>query len=100
MGFTNEPISRRNVLRAAGGVLALPFLESLLPTRAAAAGKVAKPPVRMGVFSVTGGTVLESWRPKETGKLTKMPSILRSLEFAKEDVMVLSGLSQSGHTTT
>jgi hypothetical protein len=98
MGFTNEPISRRNALRAAGGVLALPFLESLLPTRAAAAGKVAKPPVRMGVFSVTGGTVLESWRPKETGALKNLPSILRPLEFAKNDITVLSGLSQAGHT--
>ncbi len=98
MGITNEPISRRNVLRAAGGALALPFLESLLPTSARAAGKIVKPPVRMGIFSVTGGTVLESWRPKEVGALKTMPSILRSLEFAKNDVTVLSGLSQTGHT--
>lgn len=96
--MTDQPISRRTVLRAAGGALALPFLESLLPARASAAGKSAKPPVRMGIFSVTGGTVLESWRPKETGALKKMPSILRPLEFAKSEVMVLSGLSQGGRT--
>ncbi len=98
MGITNEPISRRTMLRAAGTALALPFLESLLPTGASAATKAARPPVRMGIFSVTGGTVLESWKPKQAGALNQMPSILRSLDFAKNDVMVLSGLSQGGHT--
>ena len=51
-----SPVSRRTLLRASGAVLALPLLESLALT--AKAG-TAKPPIRFGIFTVTGGTVLE-----------------------------------------
>lgn len=85
--------SRRDVLRGAGVALALPFLESLGRAAAAAAGK---PPVRLGIFTVTGGTVLESWRPQNEGPLAKLPSILRPLEAFKDDILVVSGLSQNG----
>ncbi len=52
----------------------------------------------MGIFTVTGGTVLESFAPKNAGPLTKLPSILRPLEFAKNDLLVISGLSHSGRS--
>jgi len=88
------------MLRGAGAMMALPFMESLLFSAKAHAGDVPKksgPPLRMGIFTVTGGTVLESWRMKQAGPLTKLPSILRPLEFAKEDLLILAGLSQHGH---
>jgi hypothetical protein len=88
-------LTRRDVLRGAGAMLALPFLEATLP-KAAAQAAAAKPPLRMGIFTTTGGTVLESWKPKETGALGKLPSILRSLESMKDDVLVVSGLSHGG----
>ena len=91
-------LTRRALLRGTGALLALPFLEGLTPLTALAADRVAKPPLRMGIFTVTGGTVLESWRPKEAGALTKLPSILRPLDFAKNDVLVLSGLAQDGNS--
>ncbi len=91
-------LTRRALLRGAGALLALPFLEGVAPLTALAAGKAATPPLRMGIFTVTGGTVLESWRPKEAGPLTKLPSILRPLDFAKNDMLVLSGLSQDGNS--
>src|SRR5262245_36134554 len=91
-------ISRRTMLRGAGAMLALPFLEAMLPARALAAGAAARPPKRLGIFSVTGGTVLESWKPKEVGPLTRLPSILRPLEFARDDVVVLSGLTHNGRS--
>ena len=91
------PLSRRAVLRGAGALLGLPYLEAMAPRRAFAAG-VGKPPLRLGIFSVTGGTVLESWRPKDVGPLGKLPSILRPLEPFKEDLLVLSGLAHSGNS--
>lgn len=95
-------ISRRAVLRGAGAALALPFLESVSVTLARAAGTsataAAQPPLRMGIFTVTGGTVLESWQMPEAGPLTKLPSILRSLEPHKQDCLLLSGLGHSGKT--
>ena len=75
---SSKPISRRTLLRNTGAMLSLPFLESLFPARVASAAAVtaiAKPPVRLGIFTVTGGTVLESWKPKEAGPLTKLPSL-------------------------
>lgn len=96
MKTNSQPtISRRTVLRGAGALLALPFMESLLPTRAFAASAV-KPPLRMGIFTVTGGTVLESWRLPTAGAIDTLPSILRPLEFAKDDLLILDGLSQQG----
>lgn len=86
--------TRRDVLRGTGALLALPFLESVAP----AAGAPVKPPLRMGIVTVTGGTVLESWKPKEAGPLGKLPSILRPLEPFKNDLLVISGLSHNGKT--
>jgi hypothetical protein len=86
-------LTRRDVLRGTGALLALPFLESL-----GLASAAAKPPLRMGIVTVTGGTVLESWKPKEVGPLAKLPSILRCLEPLKDDVLLLSGLSHNGKT--
>jgi hypothetical protein len=83
------------MLRASGAALALPFLESLWPLHAAEA---SRPPVRLGIFTVTGGTVLESWKPQQAGALTKLPSILRPLEFTKDQITVISGLSHGGRS--
>jgi hypothetical protein len=111
----SDIFSRRRFLRGAGAAVALPFLESA-GARAFGAGPAAgpapkavafagvgsgldgKPPLRLGIFTVTGGTVLESWKPKATGKLDKLPSILRPLDFAKDDLLVLSGLAQGGRS--
>ena len=97
----SSPLSRRTVLRGAGAVLALPFLESWATQVARAAGEPAKvkPPLRLGIYSVTGGTVLESWRMKEAGAFgEKLPSILRPLEFAKDDLLVVTGLAHHGES--
>jgi hypothetical protein len=98
MSFTSRPISRRTVLRGAGALLALPLLEAMTPRRALGAAAAAQPPVRMGIFSVTGGTVIESWKPETAGPLAKLPSILRSLEPLKDELLVVSGLAQGGRS--
>lgn len=90
-----HPVTRRAFLGGVGATLALPFLEQLAP--AAQPGAV-KPPLRFGVFTVTGGTVLESWKPKEVGPLGKLPSILKPLEGVKDELLVLSGLSHHGRS--
>jgi hypothetical protein len=87
-------ISRRTLLHGAGAMMALPFLEAMLP----ASDTPARPPRRLGIFTVTGGTVVESWRPKEAGPLTRLPSILRPLEPVRDDLVVLSGLAHSGRS--
>ncbi len=86
-------LSRRAFLGSAGAALALPFLEQLAPPAAA-----GTPPLRMGIWTVTGGTVLESWKPAATGALGKLPSILRPLEPYRDDLLVLSGLCHHGRS--
>ncbi len=88
-------VSRRNFLRGAGALVALPYMESLVRGAASAAGK---PPLRLGIFTVTGGTVTESFVPKTAGPLEKLPSILRSLEPHKSELLVLSNLSHAGQS--
>ncbi|MFN3649837.1 MAG: DUF1552 domain-containing protein [Armatimonadota bacterium] len=98
----HRTITRRGVLRGAGAMLSLPFLESLVPALARAADlpvpKEARPPLRMGIFTVTGGTVLESWRLPQPGPLGALPSILRPLEPLKDDLLLITGLAQSGRS--
>jgi hypothetical protein len=91
-------LSRRNFLRAPGAFLALPFMASLGRISAFAATPTARPPLRMGIFTVTGGTVLESWKCAQDGVLGSLPSILRPLAFCKEDLLILNGLAQSGES--
>lgn len=85
------PVNRRTVLKAAGTALALPFLESLLP-----AATAVRPPLRFGIFTVTGGTVLESWLPRQAGPLEKLPSVLRPLQPHTKDLLLVSGLCHAG----
>jgi hypothetical protein len=93
------PVSRRGFLRGAGVVAALPFLESLAPQVVQAGMRSAvRPPVRFGIFTVTGGTVIESWVPEQTGRLGKLPSILKPLQPYTDDLLILSNLSQSGQS--
>ncbi len=84
-------------------MMALPFMESLAPlggsvARAAGAAAGGGPPLRMAIVSVTGGTVLESWRMRQGGPLAgaKLPSILRPLDFCRDDLLILNGLAHNG----
>ncbi len=76
--------------------MALPFLESIAPRAIARAASIGGPPVRMAIFSYGQGTVRESWLPDSVGPLGQLPSILRSLEPFKEDMLLISGLSHHG----
>jgi len=91
-------LTRRCFLGGTGAILSLPFLEAMLPRTARAAALAGKAPLRMGIFTGTGGTVLESWKPSAEGALGELPSILRPLDFAKNDMLLLSGLAQNGKT--
>ncbi|MCM8532056.1 MAG: DUF1552 domain-containing protein, partial [Lentisphaeraceae bacterium] len=87
-------LTRKRFLQGAGVAMALPFMESV--STAASPNKQGVPPLRFGTCIVTGGTVHESWVPKKTGKLEKLPSILRNLEGLKNDITIVSGLSNDG----
>src|SRR5207244_761762 len=86
-------ISRRTVLRGVGTVVALPFLESLLPLRAAEVAAKAAAPRRMAFIYVPNGCHMEEWTPTKEGTDFDLPPILQPLAPVKNDVLVLSGLT-------
>ena len=90
-------LSRRNFLRGGGACVALPYLETLVG--AAGGAPVVRPPLRMGIFTVTGGTVIEAWMPTQVGPLQTLPSILTSLEPHKSELLILSNLAHSGQSS-
>lgn len=85
----SRPISRRAVLRGGGIALALPFLESLLPTSA----RAAAPQKRLIFFFVPNGIHMPGWTPKEVGAAYNLTPILQPLAPYKSELLVVSGLN-------
>jgi hypothetical protein len=102
-----RPISRRTVLRGAGGIaIALPLLEAMLPRRSHAFGGEAFPNRFVVAFS-PNGTIAERWNPIGTASDYSFVDaanpgtlrILAPLEPHKADLIVLQGLDMQsrGH---
>jgi hypothetical protein len=89
------PVSRRRVLQGLGVAISLPWLESMGPVKAWAdtsdATKVA--PNRMAFVYVPNGKNMADWTPQNVGSDFELPTILKSLEPVRDQVMVLTGLT-------
>lgn len=94
--FKGEMITRRTVLSGLGIVVALPFMEAMLPRCIANAGGSASAttaPRRMAVVYVPNGVSMADWTPAAEGANFTLPSILEPLAPHRENIMVLSGLT-------
>ncbi len=81
-------ISRRHVLRGAGGVaLALPALEAM------AARKAQQFPTRFIVFFTANGTIHDAWRPSGNETNFQFSEILQPLDPWKRKLVVVDGLA-------
>src|SRR5437868_942319 len=56
-------ITRRSLLRGAGTLVALPFLDAMIPPFQAYAQSKAAPPIRTAFLYVPNGMVMEEWVP-------------------------------------
>lgn len=90
MIVTKRQVSRRALLRGAGAVVGLPFLDAMRPALAAPGGKQAR---RIGVVYVPNGIIMRDWQVKKIGTGFDFPRILKPLERFREDIVVVSGLS-------
>lgn len=93
----NAPIAsaipRRSFLRGAGTLVALPFLEAMVPRRVrGAAADPARPPVRLVFIHTESGMWMESFTPKATGTDYPLPPTLEPLAGLRNDFSVCSGL--------
>ncbi len=85
-------LSRRRFLRAAGVTLALPWLDSLVPSRALGAA-AAKPPRRMVCICTPLGLHPPYFFPEKAGKDYTFSPYLEVLKDFRDDFTVISGLS-------
>src|SRR4051794_2541558 len=87
------PLHRRTFLRGLGAMIALPMLDAMRPTRALAAA-AHKAPVRMAFLYVPNGAHMPDWTPATEGADFDLPWTLDPLKPYKNDLLILSGLTQ------
>jgi len=97
---TRKALSRRTVLQGVGAAIALPLLDAMAPaafaaTRGAVSGKA---PVRLSFVYVPNGIIMDAWTPKGAGKAFEFTRILKPLEAFRDDLFVLSGLTDQNGT--
>ncbi len=90
--FSPKPIriSRRQALRGVGALMALPYLEAMMPSSVLAAATPAAP-ARMGMFYFGTGMNMRQFTPEEFGPDFKLTRILEPLAPHRGDFTVLSG---------
>jgi hypothetical protein len=96
MIVTRKSLGRRTFLRGTGAVIALPLLDAMVPalTRGATAATAVP---RMGFFYVPNGMYLPNFHPEGAGgKNFTLTPVLKPLEPFRDQMNVLSGLSNLG----
>jgi hypothetical protein len=87
-------ISRRTVLRGLGAMVALPWLEAMAPlTVLASAPAAASAPNRLAFLYVPNGVHMPDWKPAADGALSELPATLKPLAPVKDELLVISGLT-------
>lgn len=86
-------LSRRDVLRGAGTVMALPVLEAMFPHTVRAAADDSTAPRRMAFLMVPNGAHMPDWTPQETGNHFELPYILEPLKNVKDQLLIINGLT-------
>ena len=87
-------IPRRTFLRGAGAMVALPFLQSLVPSRSLrAAASTPSAPTRMAFIYHPNGVIQNNWNPGAPGRLAaSLSRTLEPLDPLRRYVNVISGL--------
>jgi hypothetical protein len=94
-----NPMSRRTLLRGAGGVaIALPFLDAMGPRSAYA--QAAKTPRRLFIMVGHNGIVPGTWFPSGTEKMFTLAPAMMPFEPIKENLLILDGITKMQRGTT
>jgi hypothetical protein len=99
--ITKKHISRRQVLRGAGGIaIGLPLLDAMLPASSAWAQAAATPKARYAAVYIPHGKTMAKWTPKTEGRDFEFTEILKPLEGHRDRLNIISGLRlQTGYGT-
>src|ERR1700761_1542031 len=92
--ITKKHLPRRTFLRSVvGASVALPLLDSMIPSMTALAATAANPKSRLGFVYIPHGAVMDKWTPATEGSEFEFTPILKPLEAYREKVVVISGLA-------
>jgi hypothetical protein len=94
MMITRKPIGRRTLLRGLGASVALPLLESMMPS-AKAAEAAAAARKRLQVLYLPNGMVMQNWAPAALGDNYAISTTLKPLEPFRDKFMVIKGLDHA-----
>ena len=92
MFLTRKSLPRRTVLRGLGSVVALPFLDAMVPALSKAATIAPK---RFGVTYFPNGAIMQQLTPKTTGAGFEFTPTLKPLESYKDKLIVITGFTRS-----
>jgi len=95
-----SPLNRRTFLRASGVAIGLPFLDVMIPARAADAKKAAARPPRMVLIGQPLGMYGPNFFPEKPGKDYESSRYLKLLQNHRDRFTVFSGMSHryaAGH---
>ena len=93
--ITGKHIARRSFLRGVGTAIALPFLDAMTPAFGASRIGAVNAPRRMAFVYVPNGIIMKDWTPAAEGSTFDFTRILKPLEPHRQNLMVLSGLTQN-----
>src|SRR5688572_24702731 len=93
MFISKKHISRRTFLRGSGAMVALPFLDGMVPAQTAIRNTAAAPKTRFACFYVPHGATMDKWTPATEGAGFTFTEILKPLEPFREHVNIVSGLA-------
>ena len=90
MIITKKHLPRRTFLQSAlGTMVALPFLDAMIPALSAQ----ARPrPIRFGAIYLPNGIYPEQWHPDKTGSDFEFKPIMKPLEPYREHLVTISGM--------
>jgi hypothetical protein len=101
MIVTKKALPRRTVLRGIGATVALPFLDAMAPALTATERTAANPVPRLGFVYAPNGMFLPNFHPAGGGgRGFEMSPILKPLEPYRDQLVVVSGLSNRGLVST
>ncbi|PTQ12752.1 hypothetical protein CLG96_00920 [Sphingomonas oleivorans] len=85
-----KPLSRRTMLRGLGTMMALPFMEAMMPS--AKAADIAARPKRLQIFYSPNGMMMENFLPTAQGPGFTLPPTLEPLAPHRDYITVITGL--------
>ena len=95
--ITGKHVSRRTFVRGMGATVALPFLDAMAPALTATSRTPANPIPRLGFIYAPNGMFLPNFHPVGGGgRGFEFTPILRPLEPFRDQMVVVSGLSNNG----